>query len=217
MERKALDFEVKAEGAEGEFTGYGSVFDVVDSQGDSIAKGAFTQSLMARMPKMLWQHDMADPIGRWTEAREDSKGLYLRGKLTLGTRRGAEAHALMKDGALDGLSIGYRVPAGGASRDGNVRMLKQLDLWEVSIVTIPANASAMVDAVKSGDFAEQDLEDLLRSNGFSRTAAKAVVSRGFKGYRDVLREAGIAGPEFDPREADEVKQLLKSISERVSQ
>ena len=216
METKTLDLEVKAEGAEGEFTGYGSVFDVVDSYGDNIMKGAFTQSLAARMPKMLWQHDQADPIGKYIEAREDSKGLFLRGKLTLGTRRGAEARALMLDGALDGLSIGYRVSPGGAAREGNVRMLKQLDLWEVSLVTIPANAGAMVDAVKSGKFAEDDLEDILRANGFSRTAAKAVVSRGFKGYRDVLRDAGVAGPEFDPREADEIKQLLKSINERIS-
>lgn len=216
METKSLDLEVKAEGDEGEFTGYGSVFDALDSQGDKIVRGAFTNSLVARMPKMLWQHNMGEPIGRWTEAREDSKGLYLRGKLSLGTTRGRDAYALMKDGALDGLSIGYRVPSGGAMREGNTRVLKEIDLWEVSLVTIPALSVAMVDGIKSGEFAEDDLEDLLRRNGFSRTAAKAVVSRGFKGYRDVLREAGVAGPEIDPREADEIKRKLETLMKGAS-
>jgi HK97 family phage prohead protease len=206
-----LDIEVKADGEEGEFTGYGSVFEVVDSQGDKITKGAFTSSLVKRMPKMLWQHDLGEPIGKWTEAREDSKGLYLRGKLSLGTTRGRDAYALMKDGALDGLSIGYRVPSGGAAREGNMRVLKEIDLWEVSLVTIPALSVAMVDGIKSGDFDEESLEELLRRNGFSRTTAKAVVARGFKGYRDVLREAGVSGPEIDLREADELKRTLQSL------
>jgi HK97 family phage prohead protease len=215
MEIKSLDLAVKAEGDEGEFTGYGSVFDVIDSQGDKITKGAFTGSIAERMPKMLWQHNMAEPIGRWTEAREDSKGLYLRGKLSTGTTRGRDAYALIKDGALDGLSIGYRVKTGGAMREGNVRVLKDIDLWEVSLVTIPALSVAMVDGIKS-DFAEDDLEDLLRRNGFSRTAAKAVVSRGFKGYRDVLREAGVPGPDIDQREADDLKRTLETLIKGVS-
>ncbi len=216
MQIKSLDLALKAEGEEGEFTGYGSVFDVVDSVGDRINKGAFTQSLVARMPKMLWQHDMREPIGRWSEAREDAKGLYLRGKLSLGTTRGRDAYALIKDGALDGLSIGYRVPAGGAAREGNIRVLKAIDLWEVSLVTVPALDVATLESVKAGDFTEGDLEDLLRDNGFSRTAAKAVVSRGFKGYRDVLREAGVSGPEIDQREADDLKQKLETLLKGVS-
>jgi uncharacterized protein len=216
MELKSLDLELKADGDEGEFTGYGSVFEVVDSQGDKIAKGAFTKSLMSRMPKMLWQHDMGEPIGKWIEAREDAKGLYLKGKLSLGTARGRDAYALMKDGALDGLSIGFRVPSGGMSREGNMRLLKEIDLWEVSLVTIPALSVAMVEGIKSGEFAEEDLEELLRRNGFSRTAAKAVVARGFKGYRDVLREAGVAGPEIDQREADELKRTLETTLKGVS-
>jgi HK97 family phage prohead protease len=216
MEIKSLDLSLKADGAEGEFTGYGSVFDVLDSYGDKITKGAFTQSLVARMPKMLWQHNMAEPIGKWTEAREDAKGLYLRGKLSIGTTRGRDAYELIKDGALEGLSIGYRVASGGAAREGNVRVLKQVDLYEVSLVTMPALNVATLESVKSGSFSEEDLEDLLKVNGFSRTAAKAVVARGFKGYRDVLREAGVAGPEIDQREADDLKRSLETLMKGVS-
>jgi uncharacterized protein len=216
MEIKSLDLALKAEGDEGEFTGYGSVFDVIDSQGDKITKGAFTGSIAERMPKMLWQHNMAEPIGRWTEAREDAKGLYLKGKLSTGTTRGRDAYALIKDGALDGLSIGYRVKAGGAMREGNVRVLKEIDLWEVSLVTVPALSVARLESVKSGSLTEEDLEDLLKDHGFSRTAAKAVVARGFKGYRDVLREAGVPGPEIDQREADDLKRTLETLMKGVS-
>lgn len=214
MEQKHLSLEVKADGEAGEFTGYGSVFGNVDSYGDRIEPGAFKASLATRMPKLVWQHDIYQPIGRWLEAKEDERGLFLRGKLSLGVGKGREAYELLKDGALDGLSIGYRTKS--AVNDGNIRVLKEIDLWEVSLVTIGANSEALVTGVKS-DMNESDLEDILRSQGFSRTAAKAIVARGWKGYRDVLREAGLPGPEVDPREADELKQLLKSITERVSQ
>lgn len=209
METKHLALEVKADGEAGEFSGYGSVFGNVDSYGDRIEAGAFSGSLATRMPKLVWQHDLYQPIGKWVEAKEDDRGLFLRGKLSLGVEKGREAYELMKDGALDGLSIGYRTKA--AVNDGNVRILKEIDLWEVSLVTIGANPDALVTGVKS-DMTESDLEDVLRSKGFSRTAAKAIVARGWKGYRDVLREAGVAVPEVDPREADELKRLLQSLT-----
>lgn len=208
MERKHLSLEVKADGEAGEFTGYGSVFGNVDSYGDRIEAGAFAGSLATRMPKLVWQHDLYQPIGKWTEAKEDGHGLFLRGKLTLGVEKAREAYELMKDGALDGLSIGYRTKT--ATNDGNVRVLKEIDLWEVSLVTIGANPDALVTGVKS-DMTEADLEDALRAQGFSRTAAKAIVARGWKGYRDVLREAGVALPEIDPREADDLKRQLETL------
>jgi HK97 family phage prohead protease len=206
-----LDIEVKADGDEGEFTGYGSVFEVVDSQGDKITKGAFTSSLVKRMPKMLWQHDLGEPIGKWTEAREDSKGLYLRGKLSLGTTRGRDAYALMKDGALDGLSIGYRVPSGGAAREGNMRVLKEIDLWEVSLVTIPALSVAMVDGIKSDEMTVRQFEDFLTTHGFSQTASKKITACGFKGYQDFLRDVGALGPEIAQRDADDLKLKLETL------
>jgi len=207
MEQKHLSLEVKADGEPGEFTGYGSVFGNVDSYGDRIERGAFAGSLATRMPKLVWQHDIWQPIGKWVEAKEDDRGLFLRGKLTLGVEKGREAYELMKDGALDGLSIGYRTKA--AVNDGNVRVLKEIDLWEVSLVTIGANPEALVTGVKS-DMTERELERLLRQQGFSRTEAKAITAHGFKGYRDVLRDAGVLGPEFDQRDADEVKRILET-------
>lgn len=207
METKHLSLEVKADGDAGEFTGYGSVFGNVDSYGDMIVPGAFAGSLAIRMPKLVWQHDIYQPIGKWTEAKEDDHGLFLRGKLTLGVGKGREAYELMKDGALDGLSIGYRTKT--ATNDGNVRVLKEIDLWEVSLVTIGANSDALVTSVKS-DMTERELERLLRLQGFSRTEAKAITAHGFRGYQDVLRDAGVMGPEFDQRDADEVKRILET-------
>lgn len=207
METKHLDLEVKTDGDAGEFTGYGSVFGNVDSYGDRIEAGAFSGSLSVRMPKLVWQHDLYQPIGKWIEAKEDERGLFLRGKLTLGVEKGREAYELMKDGALDGLSIGYRTKT--AANDGNTRVLKEIDLWEVSLVTIGANSDALVTSVKS-DMTERGFERLLRSQGFSRTEAKAITARGLKGYHDVLRDAGVVGPEFDQRDADEVKRILET-------
>jgi len=215
MQTKSLDLELKAEGDEGEFTGYGSVFDQIDSQGDRVMKGAFTQSLAARMPKMLWQHNMADPIGRWIEAREDSKGLYLRGKITVGTSRGKDAYALIKDGAMNGLSIGYRVASGGAAREGNVRVLKAIDLYEVSLVTMPALDVATLESVKS-DMTIRQFEQLMEDIGFSQAAAKKITVCGFKGYQDFLRDAGALGPEIDQRDADDLKRQLETLITGVS-
>jgi uncharacterized protein len=215
MQTKSLDLELKAEGDEGEFTGYGSVFDVIDSQGDRITKGAFTQSLAARMPKMLWQHNMAEPIGRWIDAREDSKGLYLRGKLTVGTSRGRDAYALIKDGAMNGLSIGYRVATGGAAREGNVRVLKSVELYEVSLVTMPALDVATLESVKS-DMTLRQFEQLMQDMGFSLAASKKIAVCGFKGYQDFLRDAGALGPEIDQRDADDLKLKLETLWKGVS-
>lgn len=208
LEHKRLDLEVKAEGEDGEFTGYGSAFWTVDEGGDRVAEGAFASSLKSRMPKMLWQHDPGQPIGKWLEAREDKNGLYLRGKLSLGTTQGRDAYALMKDGVLDGLSIGYRTRK--SFNEGNVRVLKEIDLLEVSLVTFPMNPLATVTGMKS-EFTERDLERVLRQTGFSRTEAKAITAHGFKGYQDVLRDAGVDMPEIDQRDADELKQLLETI------
>lgn len=208
METKHLDLAVKADGEAGEFTGYGSVFGNVDTYGDRIEAGAFAGSLATRMPKLVWQHDLYQPIGKWTEAKEDSHGLFLRGKLTLGVEKGREAYELMKDGALDGLSIGYRTKT--ATNEGNVRVLKEIDLWEVSLVTIGANPDALVTGVKS-DMTERDFEALLRERGFTRTAAKAIIADGWKGYQDRLRDAGDLGPEFDQRDADDLKRQLETL------
>lgn len=184
-EVRSFAFEVRSTGDDGSIEGYGSVFGVKDSYDDVIVKGAFAESLKAHkavgtMPAMLWQHDSGEPIGVWTEMVEDSKGLKIKGKLALDTTRGKEAHALLKMGALNGLSIGFMSKEWTYDRDTEVRTLTQIDLWEVSLVTFPANEKSRVTNVKAATdevTAPKDAERILRDAGFSKADATALVSR----------------------------------------
>ncbi|MFC7705003.1 HK97 family phage prohead protease [Plastorhodobacter daqingensis] len=129
--------------------GYASLFGQRDQGGDVVERGAYAASLATlaaagRRVKMLWQHDPAQPIGIWDEVREDDRGLYVRGRLLPEVARGREAAALIGAGALDGLSIGYRVRR--AEKSGGGRRLLELDLWEVSLVTFPMLSTARVGA-----------------------------------------------------------------------
>ena len=186
MKTKHFDvgFEIKAVNADGTVEGYGSVFGVRDNYDDVIAKGAFVQSLKGHkaagtMPAMLWQHDADKPIGIWTEMVEDEKGLRIKGQLAMETVKGKEAHALLKMGALNGLSIGFMSKEWAYDRDTEVRTLTAIDLWEVSLVTFPANEKARVTNVKSADemATPKDAEKALRDAGFSKSDATAFVSR----------------------------------------
>jgi len=209
MERKTLDLKFDAGEGPGEISGYGAVFGNVDSQGDRLEKGAFATSMGAgaTLPKMLWQHDSREPVGVWTHAAEDPNGLFLRGKLAVGASKGRDAYELIKAGALSGLSIGYRVV--DYAMDAGVRVLKAVDLVEVSLVTVPANALAQVTAFKCGaDMTEREFERAIRGMGFDRTAAKTIAADGFKGYQRHLRDAGVLGPDFDLRDADDIKRTL---------
>lgn len=183
-EVRSYALQIKATGDDGSVEGYGSVFGERDSYDDVIAVGAFVDSLKAHkaagtMPAMLWQHDGAKPIGIWTEMVEDSKGLRIKGQLALETSLGKEAHALLKMGALNGLSIGFISKQWAYDRDTDVRTLTEVDLWEVSLVTFPANGKARVTNVKAADdlAAPKDAERLLRDAGFSKSDATAFVSR----------------------------------------
>ncbi|PZR00964.1 MAG: HK97 family phage prohead protease [Cereibacter sphaeroides] len=137
--------------------GYASLFGRRDQGGDVVRKGAYAASLAAlaasgRRVKMLWQHDPAQPIGVWDEVREDAAGLYVKGRILTEVEKGREAAALLAAGAIDGLSIGYRTLK--AEKDGKgQRMLAELELWEVSLVTFPMLPEARVQA-KSADDAE---------------------------------------------------------------
>lgn len=183
-EVRAFVLDLKAANDDGTVEGYGSVFGVRDSYDDVIAAGAFQASLAAHkkagtMPAMLWQHDADKPIGIWTEMVEDSKGLRIKGQLALETVRGKEAHALLKMGALNGLSIGFVSKQWSYDRETDVRTLTEIDLWEVSLVTFPANGSARVTNVKAVDdlATPKDAERALRDAGYSKTDATAFVSR----------------------------------------
>jgi HK97 family phage prohead protease len=187
MTRDYIDcaFECKAVNDDGTFEGYGSVFGVVDSYQEVVAAGAFTDSLSAlkqqnRMPALLWQHRSGEPIGVYTEMREDSIGLHVKGKLALKTARGAEAHELLKMKALSGLSIGFMTREDSYDKLTGVRTLKKLDLWEVSLVTFPANDAARVSAVKTIESINTlaDAESYLReSGGLTKSQAVGFIAR----------------------------------------
>lgn len=130
--------------------GYASFFGEVDRGGDIVVKGAYAGSLAALAArggqvKMLWQHDPAQPIGVWDEVREDARGLYVKGRILAEVAKGREAAALIGAGAIDGLSIGYRTVK-AAKDDKGRRLLNELELWEVSLVTFPMLPSARVAA-----------------------------------------------------------------------
>ncbi len=150
----ACSLQVKALGGDGVFTGYASVFGELDQQNEIVAAGAFGRTLgqwrqQNRMPAMLWMHDPTKPIGIWLSVREDSNGLLVEGRLALRTQKGMEAYELLKMGALTGLSIGYRVVASRIDAKRKARVLTDVDLFEISLVTFPANEAARVSEVKS--------------------------------------------------------------------
>ncbi len=146
----SADFEVKSLDEDGYFAGYASVFDVVDNQRDIVLRGAFRESIRRRVDqiKLLWQHDMTQPIGYFTVMFEDENGLYVEGKLMLEVARAREAYALLKKGVVQGLSIGYSPTRYHMDPDSGVRKLSKLELVEVSLVTFPANHAAQVTVVK---------------------------------------------------------------------
>lgn len=179
-DRLDVPFKIKAVSEDGLFSGYGSVFGVIDSYKEIVAPGAFSESLSQRTPALLWQHRSGEPIGVYSALREDQTGLYVEGKLALKTARGAEAYELLKMGAISGLSIGFVTRDDSYDRVTGIRTLKKVDLWEVSLVTFPANDAARVSGVKSIDTIASlsDAESYLRdAGGLSRREATAFVSR----------------------------------------
>lgn len=210
MERLGLNFEFKVDDSspDGSFSGYGAFFGNIDAYGDVIQKGAFKETLRewkksGASPPMLLNHgggffggspedDL--PIGVWSSMEEDDKGLKVEGVLATKTRRGGEVYELMKmkpRPAISGMSIGFRVKesAIGTKPDEPRRTIKKIDLFELSVVTMPANNKARVSSVKAVDRVKsiRDFESFLRDEGgFSNAAAKAIASRGYKatGPRD---------------------------------
>lgn len=150
LERKFTQLANGLEVSSGhEISGYASHFEAKDQGGDRVARGAYAASL-ARLEtsggrvKMLWQHDPTRPIGIWDEVREDGRGLWVRGRILTKLEQGREAAALIAEGAIDGLSIGYRTVRAEKAQDGSRRLL-EVDLWEVSLVTFPMLREARID------------------------------------------------------------------------
>lgn len=184
METKQLALaqtELKFNGAAFAFSGYASVFGGVDSYGDTIEQGAYKNTLenRERPIRMRWNH-YGEVIGKWMTIREDERGLYVEGELTPGHSKAQDVFASLKHGAIDGLSIGYRVKAFNQI-DNDRRLLKEIDLIEISVVEEPADLSARISEVKSAlEKAEslKEIENLLRDvGGFSRVDAKHLVSK----------------------------------------
>lgn len=138
--------------ADGIFRGYATLFGREDLAGDVVEAGAFAASLARRGPeavKLLYQHDPAEPIGRWLSIAEDRQGLFVEGRLSEDTARAREVKSLMREGILDGLSIGFRTMKSRPDPAAGVRRLIEVDLWEISIVTFPMLPEARLRAVKA--------------------------------------------------------------------
>ena len=201
-------FEVKEITEAGIFSGYASVFGNVDAYGDMVMPGAFTKSLAEKKPALLWQHNSREPIGVWRDFKENEKGLFATGQLLVdGVARAKEAYALLKAGALNGLSIGYRLRGYEWEKinDEEVCKLTDIDLWEVSLVTFPANDEARISDVKEAISeleSVRDVEGYLREAGLSRNEAKGIISQ-LKTLS--LREAEEAAA------VEEMKNLIKAV------
>lgn len=181
-------FEFKAVKADGTFVGLASVFGEIDSYRDVVVKGAFANSLERRYRQkgrpgvpMLDQHNTRAPIGLFPieHIRETDVGLEVHGHINMDVQVGRENHALAKQGALSGLSIGYTTEVDEWDDAGQVRILREVDLWEISMVTFPAGDSARITSVKSISELDtlSDCERLLRDAGFSKSETAAFVSR----------------------------------------
>lgn len=178
------------EAAQGVISGYASIFvgqpgGEPDSYGDVIAKHAFKATIAAHTaagtsPVMLWSHDPARPLGRWTELREDERGLFVRGQLNLQTATGREAFEHLKARDIGGLSIGFQIAENGFQRqeDGS-RLLTAIELHEISLVAMPAARAARVTEIKSAPGSRQELFTFLHQAGLSRAAAKSVAAGGW--------------------------------------
>lgn len=220
-----IKFAAGDDAADRTFTGYGAVFGNVDSYGDVIEKGAFRKSLSesrktGNWPAMLMQHggwamsaDDLTPVGIWTEFVEDDNGLLVTGKLAE-TARGNEAYGLLKmtpRPALNGLSIGYRARkfTNGTKPDEPRRVLHEVELVEVSLVTFPANPKARIGSVKSGGgLSVRDAEKALREAGFSSNEAKAILAKGFT---SIDRREGENFDSSGAAVADAVNRALRAL------
>ena len=173
--------EALALAPDGTVSGYASLFGIADQGGDIVQKGAYAGALArlkreGRAVRMLWQHDPAQPIGIWEELREDGRGLFVKGRLLCEVQKGAEAAALVAAGAIDGLSIGYRTLRAEKNAKGQ-RLLHELELWEVSLVTFPMLPEARVRS-KAEDSAEGGLaRELAAAFAEARNTLAAIAGR----------------------------------------
>ncbi len=217
FELKAVETVTQDDGVEvGVFEGLASTFGNRDMMGDLVEPGAFSAALARPGTiKMLWQHDARAPIGVWERIRETAAGLEVKGRLVLEVQQARETLALLKAGAVDALSIGFSVLRGGAEfdRERSLRRIKAVDLWEISVVTFPANPKALVARIKALEHSatlptEREFERLLmRDAGLSRSQARTVLTAGYKALL-TTRDAGGG--------LDELVASVKRVTKRMA-
>ena len=217
FEVKLAPLQIKAGVEDDDFltiSGYGSVFGNEDLGGDLVMQGAFLDSIASgRKVKMLYQHDTMQVIGVFDSMSEDNYGLKMQGRISKKFGKGAEVAELIKMGAIEGLSIGYRTKEYAMDEETGQRKLTKLDLFEVSVVTFPMNELASITAMKSENITERDIERTFKDMNYSNRMAKVMAGSAWKGRDEVLRDADKSVPEVDQRDVDDLKSLLKSITQ----
>ena len=220
LKHRQFGFEVKAIDDKGTFSGYGSVFGNADFYRDVVKPGAFQASLAqwqerGKLPPILWQHNSDQPIGPFTSMAEDGKGLAVEGQLLITgkypVQQACEAYALLKANAISGMSIGYNVVEEEYDGKTNVNNLMAVDLWEVSIVTFPANTDATVSQIKTilagGRMPTlAEFEASLRDEGWSRTQAKIIAGDGLRG---LLKQRDADEGQLDEKRVEDMLALFK--------
>lgn len=212
MNKRSFNLEIKAVQEDGFFSGYGAVFGNVDWYNDVILPGAFKNTLSnweskGKFPPVLWNHSTNEPIGVYTKMVEDERGLYVEGRLLIDdVPKAKSTHALLKVGAIDGMSIGYRTIKSSYNEMTDIRELIELDLGEISITTTPANDQSLVTSVKSkldgGELPTlPEFEKFLRESGFSKSQAVAIAGNGL---RHLLSES--------KDEKNEAKSVLTALN-----
>lgn len=210
MEHLIAPIEIKEAKADGSFTGYAAVFNNVDLGRDVILPGAFKNVKTTRdgQVRIAMHHNLNQLAGK-AKFEQDDRGLRVEGQLSLGVSYVRDAYELMKSGVLDGLSVGFDIPYGGATyedRDGDyVRIIKEAELWEFSLVPFGMNPQALVETVKAAN-SIRDFEAQLRGLGYSQREAKALAAGGFKSldHRDGDLDSGML--------ADDLKKLAQAFN-----
>lgn len=202
-------------GKEGLFTGYASVFGGVDAYGDTIQKGAYTETIKKNKasPLMLYQHSSSDIIGKWTKMEEDEHGLLVEGEFTPGHSLASDVRALAKHGAVNGLSIGFTLPPNGSEeKDDGTRLLKAIELHEVSVVAFPADKAARITDVKAEIEAFNELKDFERFLRESGTLSKSMATAFVGQFKRFIRSE--SNSERDQQAMQ--KQLIKNANDELA-
>jgi hypothetical protein len=218
FEYKSFDFEIKAQ-EDGVFEGYASMFNNLDSYRDIVVKGAFNRTINnnSNRVKVLWQHDISEPIGKPIMMAEDEKGLHVKAKLCLGTEKGRQCFELMKDGVINELSIGYDTIQDEYDSKNRIRYLKEVRLWEFSAVTFAANDMAKVNNVKRFDRLLDELKSGRVLSSTNRSRIQETIDALMALLIETDPERSTQTLEDPPKNSDIDPDTVHSILEAIKQ